>query len=76
MLKTRNVQLSEDSNELNLTGLQIDDEEEELEITDARELSTLKKLFLNDTTLGHKNSQKLLTFLEKYNFEIISANNC
>ena len=76
MLKTRKVQLSEDSSELNLTGLQIDDEEEELEITDARELSTLKKLFLNDTTLGHKNSQNLLAFLEKYNFEIISANNC
>ena len=29
MLKTRKVQLSEDSSELNLTGLQIDDEEEE-----------------------------------------------
>ena len=75
MLKRRRIHLSEDSTEVDLSSRRFDDEEEEVALLDVKEPPKLKKLLLNDAKIGPKNTPKLFEALEKYNFEILTANN-
>ena len=75
MLTSKAIQMPDGFTQLNLTNLNFSDDKEEPQLVDVNELANVKRCFLDDSKLGPKNSERLFESLEKYNFEIVSANN-